>query len=192
MNCEKNSPRLVLASGSPRRHELLAKMGYTFDICTPDVDENVSGHARDIVATLSERKAEAAASHYESGIIIASDTLVSLDGIPLGKPENEADAHRILRMLSGREHEVFTGVCLIDVATGKEEVCLERSGVLFRDLTDEEIDRYIATGEPADKAGAYAIQGLGGAFVARFDGSYENIVGFPVKLVSEMLQRFGF
>lgn len=184
--------RLILASGSPRRRELLTKMGYAFEICTTDVDENVEGHAQDVVMILARRKGRAAAKLYSDGVIIASDTLVSLNGIPLGKPEDEADARRILRMLSGCEHEVFTGVCLIDAATGKEEVCLERSGVLFRDLTDEEIDRYIATGEPADKAGAYAIQGLGGAFVARFDGSFENIVGFPVKLVGEMLQRFGF
>lgn len=192
MNCEKNSPRLVLASGSPRRHELLAKMGYTFDICTPDVDENVSGHARDIVATLSERKAEAAASHYESGIIIASDTLVSLDGIPLGKPENEADAYRMLKALSGRTHEVFTGVCIRDAASGRSETRVDRTGVIFREVSDEEIHAYIATKEPMDKAGAYAIQGGAGAFVEGLDGSFENVMGFPVDVVREMLSHFGF
>lgn len=192
MNCKKNSPRLVLASGSPRRHDLLAKMGYTFDICTPDVDENVSGHARDIVAALSERKAEAATSHYESGIIIASDTLVSLDGIPLGKPVNEADAYRMLKALSGRTHEVFTGVCIRDAASGRSETRVDRTGVIFREVSDEEIHAYIATKEPMDKAGAYAIQGGAGAFVEGLDGSFENVMGFPVDVVREMLGHFGF
>jgi len=184
--------RLILASGSPRRRELLTRMGYTFEICTPDVDENVSGHAYDIVHTLALRKGHAAAARYEDGVIISSDTLVSLDGAPLGKPEDEADARRMLRALSGREHEVYTGVCIIDAATGCEETAVDRTGVWFRELTDEEIDAYVATGEPMDKAGAYAIQGGAGVFVERFDGSYENVVGFPVQLVGEMLKRFGF
>ena len=184
--------RLILASGSPRRRELLGKMGFTFEICTPDVDENVQGHARDVVRTLARRKGRAAAENFSDGVIIASDTLVSLGGVPLGKPADEADARRMLRELSGREHEVYTGVCIIDAATGHEETGLARSGVWFRELTDEEIDAYIATGEPADKAGAYAIQGIGGKFVDHFDGSYENIVGFPVDLVRDMLSRFGF
>lgn len=183
--------RLILASGSPRRRELLSKMGYAFEICTPDVDENVPGHAADVVRTLAVRKARAAAEHCGSGVIIASDTLVSLDGIPLGKPENAQDARRMLLALSGREHEVFTGVCLLDAETGREEAQVDRTGVWFRPLELEEIDRYIATGEPMDKAGAYAIQGGAGAFVERLDGSFENVVGFPVQVVGEMLKRFG-
>jgi len=187
----QNRP-LILASGSPRRRELLAGMGYTFEICTPDVDERVSGHARDIVRTLAQRKGRAAADNYTSGVIIASDTLVSLDGVPLGKPEDAQDARRMLRSLSGREHEVFTGVCIIDAATGLEDVRADRTGVRFRNLTDAEIDAYIATGEPMDKAGAYAIQGGAGAFVEGFEGSFENVVGFPVDVVREMLKHFGF
>ena len=182
---------LILASGSPRRRELLAKMGYTFEICTPDVDEHVPGHARDIVYTLAERKAQAGAKHYERGVIIASDTLVSLDGAPLGKPEDAQDAHRMLRALSGREHEVFSGVCVMDVVTGCHETRSVRTGVTFRELTDEEIDAYIATGEPMDKAGAYAIQGGAGDFVTRLDGSFENVMGFPVDDVRELLGHFG-
>lgn len=184
--------RLILASGSPRRRELLAKMGYTFEICTPDVDENVPGHASEVVRTLAQRKGRAAAANYTDGVIIASDTLVSLNGVPLGKPENIADAQRMLRALSGSEHAVYTGVCIIDAATGREEVQVDRSGIWFREVTDAEIDEYIATGEPMDKAGAYAIQGIGGKFVDRFDGSYENIVGFPVDIVRDILSRFGF
>ena len=185
---EQSKRPLILASGSPRRRELLARMGYTFEICTPDVDEHVAGHARDIVHTLAGRKARAAAAHYEDGVIIASDTLVSLDGVPLGKPADEREAREMLAALSGREHEVFTGVCVLDAKTGQSET---RTGVTFRDITPEEIDAYIATGEPMDKAGAYAIQGGAAPFVSALDGEYENVVGFPVAEVREMLSGFG-
>ena len=186
-----NTPRpLILASGSPRRRELLGKMGYTFEVCAPDVDEHVTGHARDIVYTLAQRKARAAAERFDRGVIIASDTLVSLDGAPLGKPEDREDARRMLNALSGREHEVFTGVCLIDSETGKMETRTVRTGVTFRALSPEEIDAYIDTGEPMDKAGAYAIQGGAGAFVERLDGEFDNVVGFPTEEVGEMLKQF--
>jgi len=185
-------PRLILASGSPRRRELLAKMGYTFEICAPDVDEHVSGHAREIVRTLAERKARAAAARYESGVIIASDTLVSLDGAPLGKPADADDARDMLRALSAREHEVFSGVCVMDAATGRMESRVARTGVRFRAVREAEIEAYVATGEPMDKAGAYAIQGGAGAFVEALDGSFENVMGFPVDDVAELLSRFGF
>jgi len=188
---EQSKRPLILASGSPRRRELLARMGYTFEICTPDVDEHVAGHARDIVHTLAGRKARAAAAHYEDGVIIASDTLVSLDGIPLGKPADEREAREMLAALSGREHEVFTGVCVLDAKTGQSETRTVRTGVTFRDITPEEIDAYIATGEPMDKAGAYAIQGGAAPFVSALDGEYENVVGFPVAEVREMLSGFG-
>ena len=189
---EKSMPNgpLILASGSPRRRELLAKMGYTFEICTPDVDEHVGGHARDIVRTLAERKAAAAAARYARGVVIASDTLVSLDGRPLGKPADAADALEMLRALSGREHEVFSGVCVMDAATGRRETRVARTGVHFRALADDELLAYIATGEPMDKAGAYAIQGGAGAFVTRLDGSFENVMGFPVDDVRALLSDF--
>lgn len=183
---------LILASGSPRRRELLARRGYTFEICTPDVDEHVAGHARDIVAPLAERKARAAAARYDRGVIIASDTLVSLDGAPLGKPADEDEARAMLSALSGREHEVFSGVCLMDAATGRTERRVARTGVRFRALTAAEIDAYVATGEPMDKAGAYAIQGGAGHFVEALDGSFENVMGFPVDDVKDMLEHFGY
>ena len=188
---EQSKRPLILASGSPRRRELLARMGYTFEICAPDVDEHVSGHARDIVHTLAQRKARAAAEHYADGVIIASDTLVSLDGAPLGKPADAQDAHAMLASLSGREHEVFTGVCVLDARTGRCETRTVRTGVTFRDIPPQEIDAYIATGEPMDKAGAYAIQGGAAPFVAALDGEFENVVGFPVAEVGEMLKAFG-
>lgn len=182
--------RLILASGSPRRRELLAKMGYDFEICVPDVDEHVSGHARDIVAILSQRKARAAAAHYTEGTVIASDTLVSYQGTPLGKPENEADAARMLKMLSGNTHEVFTGVTLLDAASGRRMTRVVRTGVTFRSLSDAEIAAYIVTGEPMDKAGAYGIQGGAGRFVVKLDGSFENVMGFPVDDIRDMLINF--
>ncbi len=188
---EQNSPRLILASGSPRRRELLAKMGYEFEICAPDVDEHVPGPAREAVRALAVRKARAAAQGRTDGVVIASDTLVSLDGAPLGKPAGAADARRMLRALSGREHEVFTGVCAIDCASGAEAVRVARTGVRFRALSDAEIAAYVDTGEPMDKAGAYAIQGGAGAFVEALDGSFENVMGFPVDEVGALLSAFG-
>ena len=147
--------RLILASASPRRRELLQRMGYEFEICAPDVDEHVDGRAEDIVQTLAARKARAAAAHYAEGVIIASDTLVSLEGKPLGKPVDEDEAYAMLRALS-----------------------------------DAEIWDYIHTGEPIDKAGAYGIQGGAGAFVEELDGSFENVMGFPVEDVERMLRGF--
>ena len=188
---EQSKRPLILASGSPRRRELLARMGYSFEICTPDVDEHVTGHARDIVRTLAERKARAAAAHYEDGVIIASDTLVSLDGAPLGKPVDAREVREMLTALSGREHEVFTGVCVLDAKTGRCETRSVRTGVTFRALAPGEIEAYIATGEPMDKAGAYAIQGGAGKFVGALDGELENVIGFPVAEVREMLRHFG-
>ena len=181
---------LILASGSPRRRELLTQMGYSFEIQVPDVDENVDGHVRDVVAILSRRKAEAVAATRAEGVVIASDTLVSLDGAALGKPRDAADAHRMLAALSGRTHEVFTGVTIIDAASGRSETRAVRTGVRFRELSESEIDQYIATGEPMDKAGAYAIQGGAHGFVEGFDGSYENVIGFPVDDIREMLKDF--
>jgi len=182
--------RLILASGSPRRHELLGRMGYAFESCAPDVDERVEGPADEVVRTLAERKARMAAEGYLSGIVIASDTLVSLGGRALGKPVDEEDAFSMLRALSGKEHDVFTGVCLLDAATGRASAEVVRTGVRFRELSDAEILGYIESGEPMDKAGAYGIQGGAGAFVEGIDGPYENVMGFPVDDVERMLKEF--
>ena len=188
---EKELPfRLILASGSPRRRELMARLGCRFETCTSDADEHIDLPAGEAVAVLAERKAEAAAAGYAQGVIIGMDTLVSLDGRALGKPVDEDDARRMLKSLSGREHEVFTGVCLLDAATGRRSVGVERTGVRFRALSDAEIDEYIATGEPMDKAGAYGIQGGAGRFVAAVDGSYDNVIGFPTERFERMLAEF--
>lgn len=185
-----SSPRLVLASGSPRRRELLAKLGFTFEVHASDVDENISGLPRDMVATLALRKASATARQEKDGWIIAADTLVSLDDQPLGKPANQAEAHAMLRALSGRTHDVFTGVCLMDAVSRVYDLRVSASHVRFRPLTDCEIDAYISTGEPMDKAGAYAIQGGAAPFVEKYEGSYDNIVGFPTQVFMEMYEHF--
>ncbi len=182
--------KLILASGSPRRRELLAKLGYEFEVCPADVDENVEGKAEDVVMLLARTKARAAAAGRAEGVVIASDTLVSLDGVGLGKPQSAEDAKEMLLSLSGREHDVYTGVCAIDAETGRTMERCVRTGVQFRELSEEEIDEYIATGEPMDKAGAYGIQGGAGGFVTWLDGSFENVMGFPVDEVDAILKKF--
>lgn len=182
--------RLILASHSPRRRVLLGEMGYVFETCSPDIDEEMEGRADETVRVLSQKKARAAAENYQDGIIIACDTLVSLYGRAFGKPANADDAKRMLQTLSGREHEVFTGVCLVNAKTGRHMEKVVRTGVSFRALGDAEIDEYIKSGEPMDKAGAYAIQGGAGAFVEKLDGSFENVMGFPVADVRKMLDEF--
>ncbi|MBQ2955272.1 MAG: septum formation protein Maf [Clostridia bacterium] len=181
--------KVILASGSPRRRELLGEMGISFEIDVPDVDETVDGKPGGMVAVLAERKARAVAERRKNGLIIAADTLVALDEKALGKPVDEQDARDMLHALSGRTHDVFTGVCVLDAKSGRCIVDAVRSGVQFREVTDEEIDEYIATGEPSDKAGAYAIQGIGGKFVKGFEGSWSNIVGLPVERLTEMLHE---
>ena len=189
---EQPARRLILASGSPRRRELLGRMGYIFDVCAPEVDEHVPGHPRDIVRILSERKARAAALNVpRDAVIVASDTLVSLNGIPLGKPGDTGEARKMLRSLSGVRHEVYTGVCVLDNSNGRLESRVVCTGVRFRPIDDAEIDAYIATGEPMDKAGAYAIQGGASHFVEGLEGSFDNVVGFPTDEVRQMLADFG-
>ena len=165
-------------------------MGYSFTVLSPDVDEHVDAEPRQAVAILARRKALAAAEGLRDGVVLAADTLVAVDGEALGKPGDEAEARAMLMRLSGREHEVFTGVCLMDAATGRIEVHVERTGVVFRVLDIGEIDRYVATGEPMDKAGAYGIQGGAAAFVESYSGSYENVMGLPVNSVGLMLKKF--
>ncbi len=179
--------RVILASGSPRRRELLGEMGVAFEIDVPDVDENVGGTPDKMVAVLAERKARAVAGRRECGLVVAADTLVALNNRALGKPHDEEDARQMLRALSGRTHDVFTGVCVMNAANGECLVTAERTGVKFRALSEEEICAYVATGEPMDKAGAYAIQGGAGAFIEGYEGSRTNVIGLPVEKLTEML-----
>ena len=186
----ENEPVLVLASASPRRRELLALTGIPFIIDAPQVDEHCSLGARDAVAALSRRKAEAGARMHPGKVILASDTLVAVDDTPLGKPHDEEDAFRMLRSLSGRWHHVYTGVCVVD-ARGGVHSGVDATAVRFGDMTDGEIRAYIATGEPMDKAGSYALQGIAGLWVEEISGSASNVIGLPLTLTRRLLQEAG-
>ena len=183
---------LILASGSPRRRELLTLMGVSFEICAVDVDENLAGDPAWVVSQLALRKARAAYELNPHRTVLAADTLVHKDGQTLGKPCDEVDALRMLRWLSGGENIVYTGVCVIDGNTGKEDVRCDVSRVQFVDIDEESALRYIRSGEPMDKAGAYGVQGMGGMFVSSVEGSPSNVIGLPMHLVRDMLRNIGW
>ena len=178
--------KLVLASGSPRRAELLGAMGLEFSVMVSDAAETSEGTPTEIVMANARQKA-LAVRHMSEALIIGADTIVVLDGVIYGKPSDEEDAARMLAALSGRTHEVYTGVCL----TGGEgvELCeVSVTRVTFGDISQEEIRRYIATGDPLDKAGAYGIQGVARMFVERVEGSWDGVMGLPTALVRHMLR----
>ncbi|MBR2053400.1 MAG: septum formation inhibitor Maf [Clostridia bacterium] len=177
---------MILASASPRRKELLTSMGVPFEIITADTEEAALGDPRAVVMQNARLKAAAVHKDHPSRMILGADTVVSIDGQVLGKPRDEEDAFRMLRSLSGRQHKVYTGVCLI--FNGKADVRCDETDVYFAPLSDDEIRRYIATGEPMDKAGAYAIQGIAGMYVEKINGSFSNVIGLPTALVRAMLQ----
>lgn len=183
---------IILASQSPRRRELLGQVGLTFEIVSPEVDEAQYGGLppRELVETLSRAKALDAARRVPAGsLVLGADTVVVLDGQTLGKPDGPEGARAMLTALSGRTHEVWTGFTLCrDGEVHTEAVATE---VTFRALAPEEIDRYVATGEPLDKAGAYGIQGRGALLVAQIRGDYSNVVGLPLCAVGQALRRFG-
>ena len=187
--------RLILASASPRRAELLRAAGFDFDVVradvdeTPDPEETPAGYVRRV----AQMKAEAVVHRSEGRPILAADTIVLVDNTILGKPADAVDARRMLCLLSGRDHVVMTAVCLVSAASGSRRVAVEvgRTTVEFAPLDAGEIDRYVASGEPMDKAGAYAIQGLASRFVTRIDGSYSNVVGLPVALVYNLCKEAG-
>jgi len=178
---------LVLASRSPRRSELLRAAGVEFTVRVLDVDESVEPGESPIayVKRLAEAKACAVDMH-DGDVVLAADTTVALQNEILGKPLDDEDARRMLRKLSGQMHEVHTGVCIRNSQEMRSAVATTR--VWFSSLTSGEIDAYVASGEPSDKAGAYAIQGLASKFIPRIDGSYSNVVGLPVDLVYRMLR----
>lgn len=187
--------RLVLASASPRRAELLRAAGIAFDVMPADVDEamDVEDTPEGYVRRVAQLKAEAVLPRAGERPVLGADTIVIVDHAVLGKPSDTADAGRMLRLLSGREHAVMTGVCLINpvAESGRVQMSTTRTAVEFAALTDEEISWYVASGEPMDKAGAYAIQGLASRFVTRIEGSYSNVVGLPVALVYDLCKRAG-
>ena len=179
--------RLVLASASPRRAALLARAGYAFDILPADVDERrqPGEPAPDYVDRLARRKAAAVAARHMDRIVIGADTAVVIEGAVLGKPRDAGDAVRMLRGLSGKAHQVLTGV-----AVQRGERCVsavESTVVHFAELDDAQITWYVGTGEPSDKAGAYGLQGSGARFVTRIEGSRSNVVGLPLGRLDELL-----
>jgi septum formation protein len=182
--------RLVLASASPRRRELLSQAGFFFEVHPAHVNEDLRPEEDPIayVVRLAREKARTVYGLLEDpeAIVLGADTTVTLDGHILAKPDDSSDAGRMLRMLSGRTHRVITGVAI--ATSAGTEVAAEVTGVQFLTLTDEEIAAYIATGEPMDKAGAYGIQGYAAKWIPRIEGCYFNVVGLPLALVSTMLE----
>lgn len=185
--------KIVLASKSPRRQELLRVIGINDFEIMPAVGEENDGGAKtpqEAVCAISKHKAlEIAEKCSEDTLIIAADTLVYLDGEPIGKPKDEEDAKMMLRALSGRDHKVLTGVAL--VLGGKVLTQCEETAVFFRNMTDDEIDGYIKTKEPMDKAGAYGAQGIGSIFVEKIEGDFFNVMGLPLCRLCAMLKEFG-
>lgn len=183
--------KVTLASASPRRFELLSKLLEDFDVEVSDVDEEAMTLA-DPVATaelLALEKAKAVSALRRGNLVIGADTVVALDAIQLAKPGSELEAASMLRMLSGKAHKVITGVSII--APGVEQTFSVCTAVRFRELTEEEVLDYVRTGEPMDKAGAYAIQGGAATFVERFDGSLSNVVGLPLEALEDRLKALG-
>ena len=190
---------LILASQSPRRRELMTDAGYSFRVLVSSADETLPENTppKDGVRILAERKAEAVESTLPPEIlqaapvfVIGADTLVELNGVPLGKPKDEAEATAMLSALSGARHRVVTGVAV--VARGKVYSGVEVTTVTFRPLSDGEIAEYVASGEPMDKAGAYGIQAGADRFVKRVDGEVDNVIGLPRKLLAKLLREAGY
>jgi len=180
---------LILASASPRRQELLRNAGIAFTVQAANVAESATPGEipRDCAERLAAEKARAVLDRRPKDIILGADTIVVVDGEILGKPRDEADAERMLRMLSGRKHEVITGVCV--AGADSQEVSSESTIVSMSELREDEIRHYVAGGEPMDKAGAYAIQGTASRWIYRIEGDYFNVVGLPVSLVYRMLRE---
>ena len=181
----------ILASQSPRRRELLAMLGLEFEIFTADIDETMDPalSAEDAVAAVCERKARAVGEGHPGRLIVAADTIVVVDGKILGKPHCEDEARQMLHSLSGRSHRVMTGFCLW--RDGACETHVETTKLWFRDLSDGEIDAYVATGSPMDKAGAYGIQDQAAVFVQRLEGDYYNVMGLPLCALTQALRKWG-
>ena len=188
--------KYILASGSPRRKEILTRMGLQYEVMVSEVsEEHEDMSPQEIVQELSRRKAQAVADLLqnreltEDSCIIAADTLVAIDGEVLGKPADRRESYEMIARIRGREHQVYTGVTLIRLPENKADTFYEATDVYVKPLTAEEIRAYVETGEGDDKAGAYAIQGLFGTHIERFNGDYDNVVGLPAKALQEHLDK---
>jgi septum formation protein len=182
--CEK----LILASGSPRRKELLTAVGWEFEAIVAGIDESVrpAEDPATYVQRLAKSKAEAVAATLQHGLVLGADTTVVVDDQMLGQPVDDADAKRMLQLLNGKWHEVLTGVAVVRVG-GESRVDYETTRVRFAEMSEREVDWYISTGEARGKAGAYGIQGAAGLFIEEIEGDYFNIVGLPLRLVYELI-----
>ena len=178
---------IILASGSPRRQELLKTAGIDFKVCAAEGEEVLDPalHPADAAVEVARQKAREVAAKHPGDIIVAADTIVVLDNLILGKPKDKADAAAMLKLLSGRAHIVYTGVCIIK--NGEENCFTQATKVDFYPLEQDEIDAYVESGEPMDKAGAYGIQGLGCVLVKSIEGDYFNVMGLPVAKVVRAL-----
>ena len=193
--------KLILASQSPRRSEILKKAGYQFVPFPVYVSEipNKNLSLNEQILDIARRKASAVLKELKSksqepnldqqnAVILTADTMVCFNSIALGKPENEKMAFEYLKLLSGQKHEVKTAVCLLDLSTGEDLSHVETTEVFFKTLTELDIQEYIATGEPMDKAGAYAIQGIGAKFVEKYSGDFNNVVGLPLHAIEKLFR----
>ncbi len=185
--------KIILASASPRRKKILEIAGLKFTVCVSDYEEDLGlkMKPRDLARFLSRKKAEGVAHKFNDAVIIAADTFIVFKSQLLGKPHTEKEAGKMLRMLSGKEHSVITGFTVMDTGSGKMASQSVETKVYFKKLTSEEILAYVRSKEPLDKAGAYAIQGLGGVFVEKIEGDYFNVVGLPLCSLTDCLKKFG-
>jgi len=189
----KINKTVVLASASPRRHNLLRQIGLNFIVHPSGVDEDShnSSSPEEHVLELSKKKAFEVAKNYSDALIISADTIVVLDGQIINKPKDPAEAKQMLKRLSGRTHKVYTGFTILDTKTNKMVSDFEVTDVKFRELSDEEIEEYVSTGSPLDKAGAYGIQDdYGAVFVERINGCFYNVVGFPLTKFYLAMKKF--
>ena len=183
--------KIVLASTSPRRRELMERLGVPFDVIAPEgVEEIQEGDPREVVTMNASAKARKVAGDLCGGLVVGADTVVVDENI-MGKAEDPPEARVMLAALEGRMHKVLTGLAVVDAETGKSDVAVGETKVWIRSLNDEEIGMYVLTGEPMGKAGGYAIQGAGSALVERIEGCFENVVGLPLSRLRSMLEGFG-
>ena len=188
----RERPQLILASASPRRRELLARLNRPFRVVPPRADETLpKGEPPERAACiLARRKAESVAAREIRGLVLGADTLVVAGEAVIGKPRDAHHAAEILTLLSSQPHDVITGICILDTATGRSHEAFDRTRITMRPMTSEQIQEYIASGEPMGKAGAYAIQETGDRFVERVEGSFSNVVGLPLELLERLLPEF--
>lgn len=195
MNQEnENNLKLVLASASPRREDILAGLDLKFTVVPSKLDESKFNNENplELVTILAEEKARSVSQLVEDALVIAADTIVVLENEILGKPKNKFEARKMLKMLQGKQHQVITALAVMNSQNGESYTEKNITDVTMTEISEEEIINYVDTGEPLDKAGSYAIQGLGGLFVEEIKGSYYSVMGLPVHQLAKLLDRFNY